>query len=81
MINFVTAVFLTASNLTAPTGYGWVCPTLDKQPNESGVWQVVIQAVQTGDSTSKAGDAIVAQVANNCPEYIPLLQTWAKHNG
>lgn len=81
MINTLAAVFIAASNLTAPSGYGWVCPILDKNPNLDGVSLVVIKAFDTGASSDAAADGIVGEVANNCPEYLPLLQKWAKQHG
>lgn len=82
MINIVSAVVISAASLTSTAGgFGWVCPTLEKNPTEAGVWQVIYQSAANGHTSDSDAQQIISQVVNNCPEYIPLLKRWADHNG
>lgn len=80
MINIVTAAVIAVASLTPTSGLGWVCPTLDKNPTEAGVWQVLYEAAQRGYSTEADGEAIAVEIINNCPEYIPVVQEWVDNN-
>ena len=80
MINIVTAVVIAAATLTPASSLGWVCPTLDKNPTEAGVWQVLYEAAGRGYSSQSDGEAIATEIINNCPEYIPVVQEWADNN-
>ncbi len=77
----VTTMVIAGSTLAGTGSMGWVCPTLDNDPSEDGVWDVVLGAVKRGYSSEQDAEAIASEVQNNCPEYIPLLLSWAEKNG
>lgn len=70
------AVFITPTSSSA-----WVCSTLDANPTQAGVWQLVGEAFSRGYSGQQAGEFIATTVKGQCPEYIPLLIKWANANG
>lgn len=82
MINLAAAALIAAATLTpTPTGFGWVCPTLDQNPSVDGVWNVVLGAYQRGLTSDAAAEQIVIQIRDVCPEYIPIVKEWAEQNG
>lgn len=81
MINLVAVAVTAASLLMPQSTFGWVCPTLDRDPTEAGVWDVVLGAYQRGLTSDSAAEQIVLQVVNNCPEYVPIVKQWAEDNG
>lgn len=80
MINILAAAVIAAANLTS-TGGSWICPILDRNPNDSGVTTVVLRVLSEGYSSSSGADLIVNTVASTCPKYLPLLQEWADAHG
>jgi hypothetical protein len=80
MIAPFLAVAFAAATITSPSSNAWVCSTLDRNPNESGVWQVLLQGLDRGLVGESGGQEIVDTIQSQCPEYIPLLITWAEHN-
>ena len=76
----IAAVVIAVASLTTTSSTAWVCSTLDSNPTENGVWELLYTAAQHGYATEKDGESLVIEVATNCPEYLPVLKKWADHN-
>lgn len=81
MIAQIAVAALAAASLTINGSDGWVCETLDKWPTEDGVTTVVYETLTRGYGAEEGAKLIVGAIQSQCPEYIPLLLTWAKNNG
>lgn len=69
----IAAALIVAATLTPTSGLSWVCPALDANPTESGVIEMLFDAVSQGYGTESGGRKIAVEIRNNCPEYIPLV--------
>lgn len=58
-----------------------ICDRLDTYPSSDGVTLVVFDLMGAGYSPEQGAKVLVQTVAGQCPEYLPLLQTWARSNG
>ena len=81
MINFFAATLVTLANLTANSSFSWVCDTLDSNPTVDGMWEVVWEGVERGQTSDSDAEQIVIQIRDRCPEYIPIVKEWAEQNG
>lgn len=81
MISQILAAAVTAASLTVNGPSGWVCEMLDRTPTESGVTSVVLEIFSRGYDAEDGAKYVVATIQSQCPEYIPLLLSWAENYG
>lgn len=54
---------------------GWICDTLERHPNKTGVLQVISELIAQGYTADNGGAELFAQtVISQCPDMIPVVQ-------
>lgn len=63
------------------TGTSWICDTLDSNPTESGVEDLLLEAYKKGYRTDADAQRLLQAVGDGCPNYLGLIYQWSKNYG
>lgn len=74
-LTVVSVAAIVAFPAQAHASNGWICNTLESNPNKLGVMTVIIELMGQGYTSDNGGpELFVNTVVEQCPDMIPVVQ-------